>query len=155
MGIENTNDLEKRLNDIKAIDIMSKFAITITENDTISSMAHLMMRFKISGVPVLSKIGDVVGIVTATDLFNLMKAITTDIDNGLELLKYQNIKVNAIMSKDVISINDSTTLYQIIRIMCSKNIHTLPVVVINDSKIVGIIGRRDIINAFYVPQQDK
>jgi len=144
------SDYKKRLNEIKAADLMSKFAITMREEDTVDSLAHLMMRFKISGVPVLSRNEDIVGIITVTDLFNLMKAITNDIDNGVELTKYQNIKINEVMTRDVVSITEETNLGEIIRIMCEKNIHTLPVVDTKEGKIIGVIGRRDVLNAFYV-----
>ena len=67
-----TKSLEDKLKAIKAIDLMSRFAITVQEDETVTSLAHLMMRFKISGAPVVSKGGEICGIVTATDLFNLM-----------------------------------------------------------------------------------
>lgn len=146
-----TMKLSKRLKEIKAIDIMSKFAITTRDDESVESLAHLMMRFKISGMPVVSKkSGEICGIVTATDLFNLIKAIIQDIDNGLESSKYQELKVSEIMTKDVISINEKTSLFEIVKIMCDKNIHTLPVKFADENAIAGVIGRRDILNAFYV-----
>jgi predicted transcriptional regulator len=151
----NEEKMEKKLKKIKAVDVMSKFAITARNTDTIESLAHLMMRFKISGVPVVSNNEEIVGILTAKDLFSLMKAITSDIDNGLELLKYQDLKVDTIMTKDVITITEETTLYEIIKIMCNKNIHTLPVMGVENKEIAGVIGRRDILNAFYVSHKRK
>ena len=37
--------LEERLKKIKAKDLMSRFAITIKESETVTNLAHLMMRF--------------------------------------------------------------------------------------------------------------
>ena len=48
------------------------------------------------------------------------------------------------------TITEETTLLEIMRIMCERNIHTLPVMVLSKKEIIGVIGRRDIINAFYV-----
>ena len=145
----NMEHLENKLKAIKAGTIMSKFAITIKDDERITILAHLMMRFKISGVPVINKNGETCGIVTATDLFNLMRAIISDIDDDLELIKYQNIKVNNIMTKDAVSITEDTSLFEIAKIMCEKSIHTLPIMGITKNEIVGVIGRRDILNAFY------
>ena len=142
--------MEQRLESIKAKDIMSRFAITIQENETVMNLAHLMMRFKISGVPVTNKNGEICGISTATDLFNLMKKIINDIDKESSLDDYLEMTVGMLMTKDVVTITEETTLFEIMKIMCVKNIHTLPVMVISKKEIVGVIGRRDILNAFYV-----
>jgi len=143
-------EFEERLKGIKAVDLMSRFAITIKESETVTNLAHLMMRFKISGVPVVDKNGEIKGIVTATDLFNLMKDIIKDMDGPTSLASYSDMKVNSLMTRDVVTITEETSLYEIMKIMCGKNIHTLPVMVISKKEIVGVIGRRDIINAFYV-----
>lgn len=142
--------LERRLKNMKARDIMSRFAITIKEHETTTNLAHLMMRFKVSGVPVLNKNGDICGIATATDLFNLMKSFIKDIDQGVNSDHYIEKKVETLMTKDVVTITEETSLYEIMKIMCERNIHTLPVMVLAKREIVGVIGRRDIINAFYV-----
>ena len=59
------------------------------------------------------------------------------------------------MTKDVVTIAEKTTLYEIMKIMCEKNIHILPVMIVSEKEILGIIGRRDILNAFYVGVGDK
>ena len=145
----NLKDIEQKLKSIKAKDLMSRFAITIRENETVMNLAHLMMRFKISGVPVLDKNGEICGMVTATDLFNLMRMIIKDIDGQKDLGSYHEKKVSDLMTKYVVTISEETTLFEIMRIMCDRNLHTLPVMMISKKDIVGVIGRRDIINAFY------
>ena len=142
--------VEGKLKAIKAKEIMSRFAITIKENETVTNLAHLMMRFKISGVPVVSKNGEICGIVTATDLFNLMKSVFKNMDDGKNVENYPDMQVSGFMTKDVVTITEETTLYDIMKIMCEKNIHTLPVMVVSRKEIIGVIGRRDILNAFYV-----
>jgi len=132
------------------MEIMSRFAITIKENETVTNLSHLMMRFKISGVPVLNKNGEICGIVTSTDLFNLMKKIVKNMEDGINPENYLDIQIGAFMTKDVVTITEETTLYDIVKIMCTKNIHTLPVMVMSKKEIIGVIGRRDILNAFYV-----
>ncbi len=141
--------LEQRLKSMKARDVMSRFAITIKEHETTTSLAHLMMRFKISGVPVIDKNGEICGIATATDLFDLMKSIIKDIDQGADLKQHVNQKVEMLMTRNVVTITEETSLYEIMKIMCERNIHTLPVMVVAKKEIVGVIGRRDILNAFY------
>ncbi len=139
--------MNKRLNEIKAVDIMSKFAITAASELTVSDLAHLLMRFKISGVPVVSRNKEIEGIITATDLFEIMKKITQKMGNDAEIEARDSFYVKDVMTKSVFSVSAETTLLEIIKLMCEKNIHTLPV--ISGKEIIGIIGRRDVINAFY------
>ena len=142
--------IEQQLKSVKAKDIMSRFAITIKENETVMNLAHLMMRFKISGVPVINKNGEICGIATSTDLFNLMKSTIKNMEEGTDPGNYPDMKIGVLMTKNVITITEETSLYEIMKIMCDRNIHTLPVMVISKKEIIGVIGRRDIINAFYV-----
>jgi CBS-domain-containing membrane protein len=141
--------LEQKLKSIKAKDLMSRFAITIKDNETITNLAHLMMRFKISGVPVLDKNGEIHGIVTATDLFNLMKSIIKDMDSQISLESYADKKINDLIAEDAVTITEETNLFEMMKIMCERNIHTLPVMGLSKKEIVGVIGRRDIVNAVF------
>jgi len=145
----NGKTLEQKLKEVKAKDLMSRFAITIKEDETIPTLAHLMMRFKISGVPVCRENGAVCGIITATDLFDLMKKMTQAMKNGEPAGDYATMKVKDLMAPQVITITEETTLFEIMIIMSEHSIHTLPVMVLSKHEIVGVIGRRDILNAFY------
>ena len=149
METKKGETLEARLKRIKATDIMSRYAITTTEETMIADIAHLMMRFKISGVPVLGKDKKIVGIITATDLFKLMGKITMEIEKNAGFVDYYKMPVKSFMTTDVMTITPETTLYEIMKIMWERNIHTLPVVVLSKQEIVGVIGRRDVINACY------
>lgn len=156
MDGQKTETLGKKLKRIKAVDIMSRYAITTTEETTVMDIAHLMMRFKISGVPVLSKNKEeIVGIVTATDLFNLMGKSITEIEKGGTVTDYHKSSVKTLMSTSVVTIMADTSLYEIMKIMWEKNVHTLPVVVMSNREIVGVIGRRDVINACYGTMEPK
>jgi CBS domain-containing protein len=148
--MEKHKHMEKTLKQTTVSELMSRFAITTTEETTLSDLAHLMMRFKISGVPVLSSQGEIIGVVTATDLFNMLKDITVDIEQGKDISSYGNIPVSKIMTRNVCTVNEATTLFEAVKLMCAKNIHTLPVT--RGLEIVGIIGRRDVINACYAIQ---
>jgi CBS domain-containing protein len=51
------------------------------------------------------------------------------------------------MSRNVCTIWKETTLREMIRLMFEKNIHTMPVV--EGDELVGIVGRRDVLNTYY------
>lgn len=133
---------KETLKRLKAKDIMSKFAITVAEGETLGKVAHLMMRFRISGLPVVSKGDKIVGIITATDLFRIMGE-AVERSSGMPA----HLSIDNFMTRKVHTIEKENSFLDVITVMWSNNIHTLPVV--ENDAIVGIIGRRDVINQYY------
>jgi acetoin utilization protein AcuB len=54
---------------LKIRDIMSKEVISVNEDATIEEAALIMYNNKIGGLPVVSSVGAVVGVITETDIF--------------------------------------------------------------------------------------
>ena len=139
--------LVKKLKLIKAKDIMSKDVITTTENTSLADIAELMTKMRISGVPVVRKKGKVVGLITMKDLFIVMDMLKFGdvVDEGLKAIANPTVKFA--MSTEIIKAKENMTLDEIINIVRSRNVHTLPV--FRGNKMVGVIGRRDIFKNFY------
>ncbi|WP_294160659.1 CBS and ACT domain-containing protein [uncultured Selenomonas sp.] len=57
------------LSKLKVADIMQKNVISVSEDATIEEAALLMYKEKIGGLPVVSSVGSVVGVITETDIF--------------------------------------------------------------------------------------
>lgn len=134
---------------ITAADIMSERVATISEDTLVRDAAHLMLRDRVSGLPVADKTGNIVGMLTATDLFTLVdKAIGSGhYDFYTHLFREKELRTAEIMSRDVHSVTPETKLDELIRITLTKQIHTFPV--LKDNKLVGVIGRHDILNAIF------
>jgi len=147
----NLDELTARLKQIKAKDIMTKEVITVNKEDTLADVAELMISKRISGFPVLED-NEIIGIITANDLFLVMDMIKTG-----EILKnnssdYSQPKVSFAMSTEVITVSPEGNLDEIIGLMKYRNIHTLPVT--SQNKLVGVIGRRDVFKNFYCVVRD-
>ena len=69
------NDVLQRLKLIKAEDIMTKKVITTTPDTHLADIAEMLIKYRISGLPVIDGQGKLIGIVTASDLFILMDMI--------------------------------------------------------------------------------
>jgi CBS domain-containing protein len=52
------------------------------------------------------------------------------------------------MTPNVFTITEEVSLYEMIKMMYDQHIHTFPVV--RDGKMVGVAGRRDVMNACYI-----
>lgn len=149
---EKNKQLQEKLKNIKARDIMTTSVITVNKDMPLSELATLMIEKRISGAPVVGDEGEPVGMVTATDLFTIMYMIQAGdvIEKGQ--LGVCNPTVTFAMSSVIISIPENTSLDEIIDIMRKRNIHTIPVT--DGKKMVGIIGRHDVFKNFYAAVGD-
>jgi CBS domain-containing protein len=139
-------ELTDKLIQIKAKDIMTEDVITVKKDNTLDDVAEMMINKRISGFPVLEK-NEIIGIITADDLFLVMDMIKTG-----EVLKNNSAKnslpkVSFAMSTQVFTVNPEANLNEIIALMKYRNVHTLPVV--NKNELIGVIGRRDVFKSFY------
>ncbi len=64
------------ITNIKVKDLMTENPITVPPDYTIGETAELLLEKKISGVPVLSKNGEVVGVITKADIFKALISLT-------------------------------------------------------------------------------
>jgi CBS domain-containing protein len=141
-----------------ATDIMTSDVITVTTETSVQELARILSLHNISGVPVVDNAGNLIGIVTENDLIDQTKklhipTIVTILDSIFylenpdkmekEMKKIAGTTVLDIYSSNPITVNGEATLEEIATIMAEKNIHTLPVV--QESKLIGVIGKKDII----------
>ena len=61
-------EIRELLDKLKVRDIMQKKVVTVNEDATIEEAALIMYNNKVGGLPVISEVGAVVGIITATDI---------------------------------------------------------------------------------------
>lgn len=137
------------LKKILAKDIMSEIVVAIHEDAIIKDVAHLMLRDRINGVPVLDNQKKIVGILTLTDLFKLLGKVMIDEQSDFlkEILQCKDIRVSEIMSKDVFCVSPKTRLDELIAISMERKIHTFPVM--ENDTLLGIVGRHDVLNAVF------
>jgi CBS domain-containing protein len=65
-------ELNYLLSKLKLSQIMTPDAITISEDATLSEAAQVMIDSKVSGLPVLNSAGDLVGMITESDIFRMV-----------------------------------------------------------------------------------
>ncbi len=144
---------------LKAKEIMTKDVITTNPGATVEELARLLIKHKISGVPVVDDAKNLIGIVTENDLISQNKRLHVPTIIRLfdafilfgsdrmkeEIKKMSAITVSEICTKKVVSITEEASLEEIATIMSEKNIHLLPV--LKDKIVVGIVGKADVISA--------
>jgi acetoin utilization protein AcuB len=107
---------------------------------------ELMRKEHIRRLPVINRRGQLIGIVSETDLLKASpsEATTLSVYEIRELLR--KIKIEEIMTHDVVTVTDTTPLEEAARIMADSKISGLPV--LQDKKLVGLITETDLFKTF-------
>jgi CBS domain-containing protein len=116
----------------KVGELISGKLIYINSEENVIKAAALMRENNISSLLVKHK-GDFAGIVTEKDIIN--KVVAEELYPG-------DIKVNEIMSKDLVTVSKNESIEEAAKLMRKKGVRRL--VVLEDERIVGIITETDI-----------
>ncbi len=125
---------------------MTPDPITVTTDTAIDEALKLMRDKKVRRLPVLDKRGELVGIVAEKDILYASPSPATSLSIHEIHYLVSRIKVNEIMTKNVITVTDDTPLEEAARVMADNQIGALPVM--HDSKLVGIITETDLFKIF-------
>ena len=143
---------------LTAADVMTKDVITVKKGTIIRELAELFANRRISSFPVVDDNGELIGIVTETDLIEQDKSLHIPTVISIfdwviylesnkkfekELKKMTGQTVGDIFTEEVDSVKTTALLSEVADIMSSKKIHAVPVV--EGKKIVGVISRIDLI----------
>ena len=143
---------------LTAKDIMTKEVITVSQTTSVKELADILWENKISGAPVVDEAGNLISVVTESDLIDQTKKVhipkmISILDSVLYLEKPSKMKedikkmtgavVRDIQAKELITVEEDTPMDEIATIMAEKKVHTLPV--ISNNNLVGVIGKSDII----------
>jgi len=142
---------------LKAKDIMTRDVITVRPDAMIEDLARLLVKHDISGVPVVDEKGTLKGIVTENDLITknsrlhlptILRLFDAYIPLGTgkmedEIKRIAASKVDQICTREVITVDYEASLEYIATVMTEKKIHLLPV--LKEGKLIGIIGKKDLI----------
>ena len=143
-----------------ARDIMTRNVVTVKKDQPISDLSKLFIENHFNGVPVLDDAGKVIGVVTQSNLieqnknlhiptvialFDAVLFLESEKKFESDVKKLTGSKIEDIYHKKPITVSPDTDLSEITTIMAEKDVHTLPV--LEDDKLVGIIGKKDVIRA--------
>jgi CBS domain-containing protein len=142
---------------MKASEIMSREVLSIAPDAPLRDAIRLMLDQRISGVPVVDGAGKLVGVLTEGDL---LRRFETGTERRLrpwlefflgprrqaeDYVKTHGRRVEAIMTREVISIGPDTPVGELVALMESRRIKRLPVV--DGEVLVGIVSRADLMRA--------
>jgi CBS-domain-containing membrane protein len=140
-----------------AVDVMTHDVITVGEDASIIEVARLLAGQGISAVPVVDRDRRVIGMVSEGDLLHRaetgterrrawwldMLAATNQL--AREYVKSHAETVRDVMTRDVLSVTETTPVADIAVLLETHGIKRVPV--LRDGKLVGIVSRANLVQA--------
>jgi CBS domain-containing protein len=137
--------------------IMTRAVVTVGPDTTVSDVASIMLKNRISAVPVLDQAGALVGIISEGDLLRRAELGTehrrsrwmelgfSNVHLAADYVKEHGRKASDVMTRTVITVRPETEVAEIANILESRHIKRVPVVV--SGRLVGIVSRTNIVQA--------
>jgi len=141
---------------MNAKDVMTQPAVSIAQDASILEAVGLMLRHKISGLPVVDSAGHLVGIVTEGDFLRRAEIGTQRrrprwieffIPGRLadEYVHASGRRVDELMTSDVLTVGEDAPLEDIVRMLERNRIKRVPV--LRGDELVGIVTRANLVRA--------
>ena len=147
---------------ITASDLMNPRVLTIRHDMTVPELANFLVANDISGAPVEDGSGKLVGVVSLSDLAEVLVEddgedgdrgalfFSSEWDEGLSAEEIEDLPADAteltvadIMTPDVYTVNEETPVSEIAEAMIANHIHRL--LVTREDRVVGIISTSDLL----------
>jgi CBS domain-containing protein len=138
---------------MRVTDVMTADVTTVAPDTDLREVAALLVRNRISGVPVVEG-GRVLGVVSERDI--LFKERPSDglhrgvlawlMDEGDLMLKVDARQAREAMTSPAVTIGPTRSVADAATLMLDEGVSRLPVV--EGSKLVGIVTRHDLVRAF-------
>jgi len=147
---------------MRAIDIMTTEVITVAPTASVQEVAKLMSERGISGVPVVDGENRVIGILSEGDLLHRAETGTERVrqrrqswwlrslaaDQASDYVKSHARTAQDVMTRDVVSVDETTPLADVATLLETKRIKRVPV--LRAGKLVGIVSRANLVRAVAV-----
>jgi CBS domain-containing protein len=149
---------------MNASDIMVSDVITVKSSGTVKEVAELLLRNRISALPVVDDTGKLVGMVSEGDLIYRGEAGTGHdrpwwlrLLMGRDVLAAEFVKENSrtvadVMTRGVISAEPDTPVVDVATLLERHRIKRVPIV--HNGKIVGIVSRANLVQALATARND-
>jgi CBS domain-containing protein len=126
------------LHSIVVRDYMAAQLVTFHPDTDILEAIHLLVRNRISGAPVVDKLGNIVGVLSEKDCLEVALQSSYHGEMGGRVKEY--------MTADIATVSANASLVDVARLFLQTNYRRYPVVD-DDNRLVGQISRRDVLKA--------
>jgi CBS domain-containing protein len=142
---------------VKVSDVMTRTPVTVSPDATLADAANLMIKTRVSGLPVVDVKGAVIGMITQGDLLRRVELGTEGRSPGWlssffapgraahDYVLTHGRSVREVMTSEVISTSADAPLSEVVALMECQQIKRLPV--LQKGHLIGIVSRADLLRA--------
>lgn len=141
--------------------IMTRDVLSVAPATSLKDVARLLLENGVSGVPVVADDGTLLGVVSSGDILIKVSADLGrrerpsnwlfGVDERVDLKRNAETAAEA-MTRPAVTVDPGCTVAGAARLMVRRSIDRLPVV--DRGELVGIVARRDVVEAFARPDRD-
>jgi CBS domain-containing protein len=144
---------------MRAQDVMTTQVVAVEPDTPVREVARIMVERRITGLPVQEPDGRLVGVVTDGDIYrraelgtdrrrrrSWLELFAPDPRHAEDYVEAHGRIARDVMSSDVVAVAPETSLRQIADLFETRRIRRVPVV--RDGKVVGIVSRANLVQAF-------
>ena len=140
---------------MQAQDVMTKNLITVTPDKSVSEIAGLLVQNRINAVPVVTGGGELIGIVSQTDLGHRSETgtekkrkwwleIFADANGqARDYVKTHGLRAQDVMTRVVVSVPHDASLAEVADVLDAHRVRQ--VLIMREGRMVGIISRADLV----------
>jgi PTS system nitrogen regulatory IIA component len=136
-------------------DVMFENPPTVSPEDSLKTVANIMFKHKIDGVPVVDSNGKIVGEISEKELLQFAlpdyESFIANLANLPELEPFEDllrqedkVRVKDVMNKDMVTISELSQVVEVAALMLFKNVDR--VMVVSEGRLVGVVSRSDIVS---------
>lgn len=149
---------------MRAKDIMTSPVVTVGPYTNVGDIAKLLMKRRISAVPVVDDAGSLLGIVSEGDLMRRvgqaeegvrswwLRLVSDPAAEARDYVKQHGRFAHEVMSGQVVTVSEDAAVQEIAQILEKRGIKRVPVV--RDGKVVGIVSRANLLQGLAAANLD-
>lgn len=141
---------------MQARDVMTKDVVTVEPQTTVEAVADLLVKNRISAVPVVDPSGQLRGIVSEEDLMRRLEdrsegrpwwlaLFSRRYHDAEDFVKVRGHTAGDVATRKVHTIDENMPIGEIARLLAKHDIKRVPVV--RDGKLIGIVSRGDLMRS--------
>lgn len=128
---------------MRARDVMSDGVKSIAADATVLEAAELLVRNRVSAMPVVDADGVMIGIVSEADLIGYADRGTASATAAHDSANVP--RVTDVMTSDIVTADENASLAEVAELMLKHAIKRVPIV--RDGLVVGIVSRANLLQA--------
>jgi len=145
---------------VPVTDLMEADPVTTRAETPLTELVRQLKRYGFRAMPVADDDGNLLGVVSETDLFLKEKGVPFSLEKVPSLLGQmvaedelqdfeptRRVKVKEVMSTGIVTLPPNATLEDAAMLMCKRRFPLIPIV--EEKKLLGVVRRIDVLRRLY------